>query len=324
VTTQLLHYRSWQGAFRPPALAVWPIARVALSAFLRRRLFWVLYGFALLLFLMFFFGAFLLDWAETQLAANPIQIGRLRTDPERAVRFIRQGLRILGGSQETFAYFFTYQGAMLMVILALAGATLVGNDFTQRSLSFYLAKPIRPWHYIAGKCLAAAAIVHLVTTVPALGLFAQHGFSDFAYFLDADYFTANNLGEGPGGWQLLLGILGYGMLLSVVLGLVLVAMASLLRRTMPLILGWVSIFLFLRILAEVLVDGLRYDVRWRLLDLWNNLGLLGRACLGFAPDKMDLTGAQPTFLEAGLTILGVCTVCLMLLLRRTRGEPIVR
>jgi ABC-2 type transport system permease protein len=324
MSTQLLHYRAWQGTFRRPALAIWPIARVALGLFLRRRLFWALYGFALLLFLMFFFGSFLLDWAETRIATTPIQIGKLRTDPTRAVRFIRQGLRILGGSQETFAYFFSYQWAMLMVILALAGSTLVGNDFTQRSLSFYLAKPIRPWHYVAGKCLAAGIIVHVVTTVPALGLFIQHGFGDWNYFLAVDYFTANNLGEGPGGWQLLLGILAYGMVLSIVLGLAIVAAATLLRTTMPLILGWVSMFLFLRIIAEVLVDGLHYDERWRLLDLWNNLSLVGRACLGFDPSRLDLTGGQPTFLEAALTLLGVCTVCLNLLLRRTRGVPIVR
>ena len=36
---------------------------------------------------------------------------------------------------------------------------LVGNDFTHRSLVFYLAKPIRRWHYLLGKCLAVAAVV---------------------------------------------------------------------------------------------------------------------------------------------------------------------
>src|SRR6266850_2604037 len=128
MSAALLHYRTWQGTWRRPLWSVVPIARVALAMLLRRKLFWVLYGFALLLFLMFFFGSFLLDWAETQLAATPIQIGRLKTDPERAVRFLRQGVRVLNGSQETFAYFFSYQGAMVVVILALAGSVLVGND----------------------------------------------------------------------------------------------------------------------------------------------------------------------------------------------------
>ncbi len=323
MNVQLLHYRAWQGTFRRPVWAVWPIARVALGMLLRRRLFWVLYGFALLLFLMFFFGSFLLDWAETQVAAAPIQIGRLKTDPERAVRFLRQGVRVLNGSQETFGYFFGYQGAMVLIILALAGAVLVGNDYTFRSVGFYLAKPIRSWHWIAGKCLAAAAIVHLTTTLPALVLFAQHGMSDWEYVTNIDYFLETGTGRGPAGWLLLLGIVGYGMVLAVFLSIVLVAAASWLRRTMPLILLWVSAFLFLRILGNILVDGLKYDGRWRLLDLWNDLGLIGQACLGVEHSAIG-PAPQPTYLDAGLTLLGVCTGCLIFLHLRTRDVPVVR
>src|SRR4051794_32226450 len=120
MSAQLLHYRSWHGTLGSPARGIWPIARVGLAALLRRRLFWVLYAAALLLFLMFFFGSFLLDWAETMLPATPIKIGKLQTEPERIVPVIRQGLRVLSGSQETFMYFFIYQGSMVMVALTLA------------------------------------------------------------------------------------------------------------------------------------------------------------------------------------------------------------
>src|SRR5438128_1543572 len=119
MSIQLLHYRAWQGSFRGPLWAVWPIARVALGTLLRRRLFWVLYAAGLLLFLMFFFGTYLLDWAETMLPATPIKIGKLSTDSERIVPILRQGLRVLNGSQETFLYFFIYQGSMLMIALTL-------------------------------------------------------------------------------------------------------------------------------------------------------------------------------------------------------------
>src|SRR5437879_5783727 len=126
----LLHYRAWQGHFRPPLWSALPIARVALGMLFRRRLFWVLYAAALLLVLMFFFGSFLLDWAATQVAGTRIQVGNFKTDPEFMVQMLRNGLRVLSGSQETFGYFFMYQGAMVMVMLALAGSVLVGNDFT--------------------------------------------------------------------------------------------------------------------------------------------------------------------------------------------------
>ena len=92
---------------------------------------------------------------------------------------------------------------------------------------------------------------------------------------------------------------------------------------MPLILLWVSLFLFLRILATILVDGLKYDGRWRLLDLWNNLGLIGQACLGFDYGSIRPT-PQPAFWEAGLALGGLCSACLISLKMRTRDVPIVR
>ena len=38
-------------------------------------------------------------------------------------------------------------------------------------------------------------------------------------------------------------------------------------------------FIFARLLASALVDGLHYDARWRLIDLWNDAYLVGNACL---------------------------------------------
>ncbi len=323
MSVQLLHYRAWQGTFRRPLWGVLPIARVALGTLFRRKLFWFLYACGLLLFLMFFFGAYLLDWAESMLPANTIQVGKIATEPERVARFLRQGLRILNGGQDTFMYFFLYQGSMVMVVLALAGSVLVGSDFTNRSLGFYLAKPIGRWHYIAGKCLAAGVVVNLVTTVPALVLFAQHGLDDWDYLVNPNFFTETGGGKGPASWPLLLGILGYGLLLTVFLSIILVALASWMRRTMPLVMIWTSLFLFVRLLASILVDGLKYDVHWRLIDLWNDLCILGSWCLGFSSYTMG-PAPQPTFLEAGLVLLGVSILCLIYLNRRTRGVEIIR
>jgi ABC-2 type transport system permease protein len=322
MSVQLLHYRAWKGTFERPLWSIWPIARVALGSLLRRRLFWVLYAAGLLLFLMFFFGAFLLDWVETMLPTTPIRIGKLSTDSERIVPLLRQGLRILNGSQETFMYFFIYQGLMVMITLALAGSVLIGNDFTNRSLGFFLSKPIERWHYLAGKCLAVGVIVNLLTTLPALVLFAQHGLDDWEYVTNPSYFVETGTGKGPAGWQLLLGILAYGAVLTVFLGLVLVTAATWVRRTMPLIMVWTSLFMFVRLLANSLV-GLEYGDHWRLIDLWNNLCIVGSRCLGFESYTMGPPG-QPTFLQASLVLLGVCTLCLIYLNLRTRAVEIVR
>ncbi len=72
---ELLHYRPWKGTFRPPAAAVWPVARTGLLMIFRRRLFWGLYGLGMLIFLLFFFGQYLLAWAETQAGESRITVG---------------------------------------------------------------------------------------------------------------------------------------------------------------------------------------------------------------------------------------------------------
>jgi hypothetical protein len=311
----LLHYRPWQGTFRSAWWSVWPIARVSLWMLFRRRLFWALYAAGLLLFLMFFFGAFLLAWAESQLAVSGQQFGRMLIG-------IRRALSILNGSQSTFQYFYAYQGAIVVVTLALVGSVLIGNDFTFKSLVFYLAKPIGRWQYLLGKCLAVTIIVQMMTTLPALILYGQHAFEDWNYFTNVDYFYDSDNGKGPASIPLLLAVLGYGTLLSVFFSILLVATASWMRRTMPLIMVWMSLFFFLRLLANILVDGLKYSARWRLLDLWNNLTMLGQACLGFYHDDIS-PKPQPEFWEAGLMLAGVCSVCLIYLNRRTRGVEIV-
>ena len=210
----------------------------------------------------------------------------------------------------------------VVVTLALVGSVLVGNDFAFKSLVFYLAKPIHRWHYILGKCLAVAVVVQLMTTLPAVALYGQHAFDDWDYFLHTDYFHDNDSGNGPAGIPLLVAVLAYGTLLSVFLSILLVATATWMRRTMPLIMIWMSLFFFLRLLANILVDGLKFDARFRLIDLWSNLTMLGQAFLGYYHEEIN-PKPQPEFWEATLTLLGVCTLCLIYLNRRTRGVEIV-
>ena len=41
----------------------WPIARASLTMLFRRKLFWAIYALAVMVFLLFFFGQYLLFWA---------------------------------------------------------------------------------------------------------------------------------------------------------------------------------------------------------------------------------------------------------------------
>jgi len=305
----LLHYRPWRGRFRGVTLSVLPVARISLWMMFRRKLFWALYALGLLMFFMFFFGQYLLAWAETQTAEETVRIGVVRAEPDKLVHLLREVLK-LNGTGYTYRNFFWYQGYMVMIVLAMAGSILVGNDFHFGSLPFYLSKPVGRWHYLLGKCVAVAVFINLMTTVPALILFVQFGLLDSWW-----YFVENG--------RLFLGILGYGLLLTVCLSLMLVAAATWLRRTVPMIMTWTTLFLFFPILAKTLVDGFHYDRHWRLLDLWNDAYLLGNACLGMAQDTIRPV-EQPAVFEAGLLLGALSLLCLIYLNLRIRAVEIVR
>src|SRR5262249_34977775 len=103
----------------------------------------------------------------------------------------------------------------------------------------------------------------------------------------------------------------------------LVATASWMRRTIPLIMVWMGLFFFLRLVARLLVDGLKYDVRWRLLDLWNDMCLVGQWCLQIEHATIR-PSPQPEHWEAALVLAGVCVLCLIYLSRRTQAVEVVR
>jgi ABC-2 type transport system permease protein len=328
MNADLLHYRPWRGHFKPSTASIWPIARIAVWMVLRRKMFWGLYALALSIFLMFFFGQYLLAWAETQTAETSVNVGLIRTEPSRLIGLLRDVLK-LNGRAETYRNFFWWQGYMVMILLALAGSILVGSDFHFGTLPFYFSKPLRRWHYIAGKCLAVAFFVNLMTTVPALALFVQYGLLDsWEYFL-RDGWTLGHVAWGDSLLSvrlpnpLLFGIVGYGLALSVCLSLILVAAASWLQRTVPLIMVWTTLFFFLRLLAGALVDGLQYGPRWRLLDLWNDTYIVGSACLGMGMESFRSPN-QPSLAEALFVLGGICTLCLIYLNRRIRAVEIVR
>jgi hypothetical protein len=389
---ELLHYRRWRGRLReaadeagglswPRALlgavpAAWPIARTALVTLFRRRLFWGMYALAMLIFLLFFFGQYLMSWAQTQVGQQDVRVGALgRANPRDLVHIVRDLLKF-NGSGETYVNFIWYEGYTVMIVLALAGSVLIGNDLRLGSLPFYLSKPISRWHYLLGKALAVGVFVNLLTTLPALVLYVQFGLLEPGGAEDAEAglipglppYTASlaaaalaaalagGLALGRRlGWtrlplavaalpelvpvlewlvlesgnyfreqaHLALGILGYGLVLTVSLTLVLLATAVWLRRTVPLIMTWTALFFFCRMLAAAMVDGLHFDPRWRLIDLWNDTYLLGHVCL-----QMDLTkmrpAAQPAWHEAALVLGAVSLLCLSYLILRIRAVEVVR
>ena len=174
-----------------PRLGPWhgsiAIARSSLQLLARRKLFWALYVFSLLIFLFFFFGQYLMVFLENRVSESMVRTGGLfarNMHPEFVTQMLRDALH-MDGSADTFGDFMWTEGYIVMVILAFAGSVIVGNDFQHNSLPFYLSKPIGRRHYLVGKALAVAVLVNAMTTVPAVALFIEYGFIDtWDYYVD--------------------------------------------------------------------------------------------------------------------------------------------
>jgi hypothetical protein len=296
----LLHYRPWNGVFAAPLWSVWPIARTALWMMFRRKLFWGLYALGMMIFLLFFFGQYLVAFSDNVSIPGDNRASGIR-------QLIHRNLTFLDGSGDTFLTFIRYQSYIIMVVLALAGAVVLGNDLRFGSLPYFLSKPLTPGMYLLGKGLAVAVFVNLMTTLPALVLWIE-----FALLYPGSYPTS----QAP----LLLGILGYGLVLTVTFPLLLLAATMWVRRTVPLIMVWSTLFIFLRLLASALVDTLGFAPRWRLIDLWNDAMLVGAALLG----QLDKQVNQPRWYLALAVLVGVSLLCLTYLIRRIRTVDILR
>lgn len=306
-TDTLLRYRPWRGVPRGPWHAAVALARVSLKLLIRRRLMWGLFALALLVFFFFFYAQYLVVWIENQLATDTIRFAGVPVNAKNLTRFLDR--LSLNGTDHTFGNFIWYQGYVLVIVLALAGSVLIGNDFFHGSLPFYLAKPIGRWHYLLGKGLAVGVLINLLTTVPAMVLWVQAG---LLYDWQTYYF--NNL-------SLLVGIIGYGLVLTVTLSVLVMATAVWLRRTVPLAMVWMGLFALLPMLAGWLVDATK-DERWRLIDLWNNLYLCGLSCLQTDPATIR-PAPQPDYGLAWIAVGVVVAVCLAYLRRRIQAVEIV-
>jgi ABC-type transport system involved in multi-copper enzyme maturation permease subunit len=311
-TPNLLSYRPWRGEFGGPTRSVWAIARSSLLLLLRRRLFWGLYALSAMIVLFFFYGQYLQSWIGKQLGEDTIRLGSglvgVTVKPSDLLEILKKALH-LDGTGYTFRNFFWFEGHIVMIVLALAGAILVGNDFRFGSLPFYLSKPLNRWHYLGGKFVAVGILVNAMTTVPALVLFAQYGLIDtWDYYVDS--------------FGLLLGILGYGTALSIFLGILLLATAVWLRRTVPLIMVWAALFVMTRVLADFLVGLLALSPRWRLIDLWNDTYLVGNWCLGMGRETLR-PSSQPATWEAAIFLAGIGLLCVLYLNRRLQAVEVV-
>ena len=116
--------------------------------------------------------------------------------------------------------------------------------------------------------------------------------------------------------NLTIGILGYGLLISVTLGLLLFALVSWMPRPVPLVMSWSCMFFFLPVLSEIL-SKVFDDRQWRLLNLWRDIYAVGSRCFGEAAVR-SRDVAQLS--EAMVVVVVVCIVSFIAIMIRIRQQ----
>lgn len=249
-----LEYRPWKGNLRTRFLRFWPIARTGISLVLRRRIFWVFLLLGLLNFLLHF----------ARIYITSVQI-RLAAEDQQVPQFLRRLAEGLAFEETGRSYrdFIFGQNIVLMMMLAFAGSILVGNDFRFHSVAFYLSRPITRIDYFLGKLAAAFSLAAMLTLVPALVLYIEYG----AFTESLDYWRDNT--------RTLVAIIVYGTLVSLTSATVLLGVASLFKRTIPIMVIWGGIFIFLPLVGRLLRDVFRRPGHdpwgWDLVNFWSGL-----------------------------------------------------
>ena len=278
---------------RAPALAWWPVARIGLGLVVKRRIFKVFLGLGLINFLFYSAMIYFLAGLSAQLKGQgPVE--------EFAKTFI------FTGTGEAFRDIITGQNIVVMLLLAISGAVLVGNDFRFRSLTFYFSKPLERWQYFLGKLVATSLLVSMLTLLPCLVLFVEYGlFGDtFDYFIESR--------------RILFGIVAYGLLVSVGMSVLLLGVAALLQKTISIVMVWGLIFIFLPIVTEVIHGAARGSDYWKLLDFWSLLQWCSNAFFGIESSRFS---AEPWYPIAALAAwLGAA---LLAFWRKTRAVEVV-
>jgi ABC-2 type transport system permease protein len=289
-------YHGWQGELQSPGWGCLALVRVGLVQVFRRKLYWLVLALCFLQFAFFFMSIY----AITQTKLPP-------RAQQQVLEHFGFSAQAEGRGESGYTKFIEQQSLMVMLLLAFSGSLLVGSDFRDKSLPFYLSRRIDRRHYIVGKLLAVSTIVAMLTTLPALLLFVEYGL----FTGSADYWLEH--------WRVPFSVLVYGTVLCVVLSIMLVTLSACLQRLAPIAITWCSLFLLVGRLSTLLRRETGQQA-WRLLDPWHNIHEVGK--LGFG--ALATPSERQLALWSLAILVGVCSLCLVALVRRVRAIEIVQ
>jgi ABC-2 type transport system permease protein len=153
-----------------------------------------------------------------------------------------------------FDYFLLTELRLSMVVVLLVGPGLISRDLRFNALPLYFSRPLRRIDYFAGKLGVVVAFLGLVLVVPSVIAYVLGLLFSLDWTIVRDTFP------------LLLACVGYGAVMSVSAGLLILALSSLSRNSRYVGLFWLAVWFVSSVVGTVLEgvnEGQRTDEAYR-------------------------------------------------------------
>lgn len=258
-------YQHWHGTLSSHAWRWLTITREGVRAQFRKKgtKWTVITAFAPCLLL----AGFLILWGLLEQGSSLLQpfMFLLQGLPDE----IRQGPEVYRAAIWTLAYdfFFRIQTFFSMILVANVGPDLISQDLRFNALPLYLSRPLRRIDYFLGKLGVIGFFLGIVTIGPAI----------VAYLLGLAFsFELSVLRDTA---RVLLGAVGYGTLVVVSAGTLMLAISSLTRSSRFVAALWVGLWIVSGMAAQTLEQSVRQE--WcPIISYVNNLGRVRESMLG--------------------------------------------
>jgi ABC-2 type transport system permease protein len=281
-------YRAWDGPRVPPARLWTVVMRHAVSDMFQSRLTFLVFCASFLLPL----GAAGLIYLRHNVAA----LTSMQVDVSEIGAI--DGPWFFAGFMAWQCYWF---GGLLAL---LAGPSLVSADLSHGALPLFLARPLTRTRYVAGKLVALAGVLSLVTWVPGLLLFALQG------SLEGWGWVREHARIAP---AIFLGSLAW----IAVLSLLTLAASAVTRRKATAQMLLVAVVFGGQVVGGAVREA--FGSSWGfMLSIPEVMHSLVQGLYGVEIDAELSTGA------ALLAVPLLCTLCLFVLARRLKAVEIVR
>lgn len=139
-----------------------------------------------------------------------------------------------------YSHFLSAELTFSMLLILIVGPNLISQDLRYNALPLYFSRPLRRIDYFGGKLGVIAVFLAMVIIVPSV----------IAYVLGLLFSLDITIVRDT--YDILLAAIGYGLLIAVSAGLLMLALSALSRNSRYVALMWLCIWLVGTIMASVL------------------------------------------------------------------------